>query len=279
MQFDPGDFPAAFERGARPPRLQGLAGPPGPAAKWRAAPRHRASPATSRAPVSGRTRGPTCASIRGARSTSHRRGPAGAGPRHHAGPDRRRRAGGAARGRHRGGGRHRAVPVRHGHGRQPRGRQRRPGGGAHRARGAGQGRPGGRRSPGVRARGRAHRGRRRARWPGCPRSRSPWASSPTPRSKSKALLKASGEPGLNACTYFSPETVTWAFGTQAAVVEVDVETCAVRLLHYVVVHDPGRADQSNDRGGPASGRGGAGIAAGLFEEIVYDSTASSSREA
>src|SRR5207244_1591014 len=37
--------------------------------------------------------------------------------------------------------------------------------------------------------------------------------------KSKAL-RTLGEPGLNACTYFHPETVTWAFGTHAAVVEV-----------------------------------------------------------
>src|SRR5207249_2874187 len=36
--------------------------------------------------------------------------------------------------------------------------------------------------------------------------------------KSKAL-KATGEPGLHACTYFYPDTVTWAFGTQAAAVE------------------------------------------------------------
>jgi CO/xanthine dehydrogenase Mo-binding subunit len=32
------------------------------------------------------------------------------------------------------------------------------------------------------------------------------------RSKS---LKAVGEPGLNSCTYFYPDTVTWAFGTHA----------------------------------------------------------------
>jgi len=41
--------------------------------------------------------------------------------------------------------------------------------------------------------------------------------------------------------YFYPDTVTWAFGTQAAAVEVDVETCEIRLLAYAIVHDPGRA--------------------------------------
>jgi carbon-monoxide dehydrogenase large subunit len=88
--------------------------------------------------------------------------------------------------------------------------------------------------------------------------------------KSKALLKGDGEPGLNACTYFSPETVTWAFGTQAAVVEVDAETCAVRLLHYVVVHDPGRAINPAIVEGQLHGGAVQGLAAGLFEEVVYD---------
>jgi carbon-monoxide dehydrogenase large subunit len=56
--------------------------------------------------------------------------------------------------------------------------------------------------------------------------------------RSKAL-KPTGEPGLHACTFFYPDTVTWAFGTHVAAVEVDVESCAVKLL--LVVHDPGRA--------------------------------------
>ena len=58
--------------------------------------------------------------------------------------------------------------------------------------------------------------------------------------RSKALA-ASGEPGLNACTWFYPDTVTWAFGGQVCAVEVDVETCRVRLLRHVALHDPGRA--------------------------------------
>jgi carbon-monoxide dehydrogenase large subunit len=87
--------------------------------------------------------------------------------------------------------------------------------------------------------------------------------------KSKTL-KPVGEPGLHACTYFYPDTVTWAFGTQAAAVEVDVETCAVRLLAYAVVHDPGRA--INPVIVEAQLQGGAvqGIAAGLMEAVVYD---------
>ena len=87
--------------------------------------------------------------------------------------------------------------------------------------------------------------------------------------RSKAL-KPVGEPGLNACTYFYPDTVTWAFGTQVVVVEVDPETFQVRLLAFAGVHDPGRA--INPMIVEAQLQGGIvqGIGAGLFEEIVYD---------
>ncbi len=82
-------------------------------------------------------------------------------------------------------------------------------------------------SAGVRARGHSHRGRARPRGRRALEAVALGRAGPRGR-QGQALLRAAGEPGLNACTYFSPETVTWAFGTQAAVVEVDVETCAVR---------------------------------------------------
>ena len=87
--------------------------------------------------------------------------------------------------------------------------------------------------------------------------------------KSKAL-KATGEPGLNACTYFYPDTVTWAFGTHAAVIEVDIETCELRLLAYAIVHDPGRAINPTIVEGQLQGGAAQGIGAGLMEEVVYD---------
>jgi CO/xanthine dehydrogenase Mo-binding subunit len=83
-------------------------------------------------------------------------------------------------------------------------------------------------------------------------------------------MKATGEPGLHACTYFYPDTVTWAFGTQAAAVEVDVETGAVRLLAYVVVHDPGRAIHPVIVEAQLQGGAVQGIGAGLMEHVVYD---------
>jgi aerobic carbon-monoxide dehydrogenase large subunit len=87
--------------------------------------------------------------------------------------------------------------------------------------------------------------------------------------RSKAL-RALGEPGLHACTWFYPETVTWAFGTQAAVVQVDVETFEVRLLRYVAVHDPGRAINPVIVEAQLQGGATQGIGAGLMEAVVYD---------
>ena len=89
--------------------------------------------------------------------------------------------------------------------------------------------------------------------------------------RSKALRKT-GEPGLQRCSYFYPDTVTWASGTQAAAVEVDVETCDIRLLAYSVVHDSGRAINPVIVDGQLQGGAAQGIGAGLWEELVYDAS-------
>ena len=83
-------------------------------------------------------------------------------------------------------------------------------------------------------------------------------------------LKPTGEPGLNACTWFYPDTVTWAFGGQVCAVEVDVETCRVRLLRHVVLHDPGRAVNPAIVEGQLHGGAAQAIGAGLMEDVVYD---------
>jgi carbon-monoxide dehydrogenase large subunit len=85
-------------------------------------------------------------------------------------------------------------------------------------------------------------------------------------------MKATGEPGLHACSYFYPDTVTWAFGTHAAAVEVDVETAGVRLLGYAVVHDPGRAIHPVIVEAQLQGGAAQSIGAGLMEHVVYDET-------
>jgi carbon-monoxide dehydrogenase large subunit len=85
--------------------------------------------------------------------------------------------------------------------------------------------------------------------------------------RSKVLMP---DPGLNACVYFNPETVTWAFGANAATVEVDIETCEIRLLKFAAVHDCGRPINPVVVDGQLHGGLVQGIGAALMEEIVYD---------
>jgi len=87
--------------------------------------------------------------------------------------------------------------------------------------------------------------------------------------RSPTLLRE-GAPGLHACAFFRPETVTWAFGAHACAVEVDVETGAVRLLRYAAVHDCGRPLNPMVVEGQLHGGIVQGIGAALAEELVYD---------
>ena len=89
--------------------------------------------------------------------------------------------------------------------------------------------------------------------------------------RSRALARE-GSPGLQGCMFFYPDTVTWAFGAQGCVVEVDVETGAVRLLRYVAVHDCGHAINPMVVEGQLHGGIAQGIGAALCEEVVYDET-------
>jgi aerobic carbon-monoxide dehydrogenase large subunit len=88
--------------------------------------------------------------------------------------------------------------------------------------------------------------------------------------RSPTLLRE-GAPGLHACAFFRPETVTWAFGAHACAVEVDVETGALRLLRYAAVHDCGRPLNPMVVEGQLHGGIVQGIGAALAEELIYDS--------
>jgi carbon-monoxide dehydrogenase large subunit len=77
-------------------------------------------------------------------------------------------------------------------------------------------------------------------------------------------------PGLEETHYFEPPTVTWAYATHAAIVEVDMETGRVRIERYVVAHDCGvlvnpMLAEAQIVGGVVQGIGGA-----LAEAIAYD---------
>jgi carbon-monoxide dehydrogenase large subunit len=83
-------------------------------------------------------------------------------------------------------------------------------------------------------------------------------------------LAGLGSPGLSACGFFYPGSVTWAFGAHGVVVEVDVETGEVRLLRYAAVHDCGRPINPVVVEGQVHGGIAQGIGAGLLEEVVHD---------
>jgi carbon-monoxide dehydrogenase large subunit len=87
--------------------------------------------------------------------------------------------------------------------------------------------------------------------------------------RSRALATRGG-PGLQACGFFYPETVTWAFGAHAVVVEVDVETCDLSLQKYVAVHDCGQPINPVVVEGQLHGGIVQGIGSALQEELVHD---------
>jgi carbon-monoxide dehydrogenase large subunit/6-hydroxypseudooxynicotine dehydrogenase subunit gamma len=77
-------------------------------------------------------------------------------------------------------------------------------------------------------------------------------------------------PGLTADGWFHTDHMNYPYGVHAAVVRVDTETGAVRVLRYLVAFDIGKAVnpmlvEGQLAGGVVQGLGGA-----LFEEFVYD---------
>jgi carbon-monoxide dehydrogenase large subunit len=105
---------------------------------------------------------------------------------------------------------------------------------------------------------------------GAPDRRLPFARLARAALRSRASAVAGGTPGLSACAFFYPGSVTWAFGGQAVVVEVDVETGVVTLLTCVAVHDCGRPINPMIVEGQLHGGIAQGIGSALYEELVYD---------
>jgi len=105
---------------------------------------------------------------------------------------------------------------------------------------------------------------------GVPDRRLPLARVARAALRSRASAAAGGAPGLSACAFFYPGSVTWAFGAQAIVAEVDLESCAVSLLRCVAVHDCGRPINPMIVEGQLHGGIAQGIGSALLEELVYD---------
>jgi len=78
------------------------------------------------------------------------------------------------------------------------------------------------------------------------------------------------EAGLEATYYYEAPTVTWAYATHAAIVDVDPATGTVAIERYVVVHDAGVLVNPTLAEAQVVGGAAQGLGAALFEELAYD---------
>ena len=75
---------------------------------------------------------------------------------------------------------------------------------------------------------------------------------------------------MEAQATFEPATVTFCNGCHVAEVEVDVETGAVSVLDYTVVHDCGRMINPMVVEGQVVGGAVHGLGSALFERMIFD---------
>ncbi len=78
------------------------------------------------------------------------------------------------------------------------------------------------------------------------------------------------EPGLDATTFYDPSNWVFPFGAHVAVVEVEPETGAVKLLRYVAIDDVGNVINPMVVEGQLHGGIAQGIGQALWENAVYD---------
>jgi len=81
------------------------------------------------------------------------------------------------------------------------------------------------------------------------------------------------EPGLESMQSFLPDALTYGGGCHAVEVEVDIETCGVKILRYVVVNDSGRVINPMIVEGQLTGGAVHAIGNALFEWMGYDDAA------
>jgi carbon-monoxide dehydrogenase large subunit len=81
------------------------------------------------------------------------------------------------------------------------------------------------------------------------------------------------EPGLESLQNFVPHALTYGIGCHAVEVEVEADTCAVRILKYAVVNDSGRVINPMIVEGQIVGGVVHAIGNALFEWMGYDDSA------
>ena len=78
------------------------------------------------------------------------------------------------------------------------------------------------------------------------------------------------DPGLESMQSFLPNALTYGGGCHAVEVEIDIETCGVRILRYVVVNDSGRMINPMMVEGQLVGGTVHALGNALFEWMGYD---------
>ncbi len=86
----------------------------------------------------------------------------------------------------------------------------------------------------------------------------------------RGAVKPGTEPGLEATSYFGPESGTTASGVHAMIVEVDPDTMLVAIKRYIVVHDCGRVINPLILDGQIHGGVAQGIGNAFYEQLVFD---------
>ena len=86
----------------------------------------------------------------------------------------------------------------------------------------------------------------------------------------RGAVRPGTEPGLESTAYFGPDRGSTASGVHALIVEVDLETAAVEVKRYVVVHDCGRIINPLLVEGQIHGGVAHGIGNAFYEQLVYD---------
>jgi aerobic carbon-monoxide dehydrogenase large subunit len=81
------------------------------------------------------------------------------------------------------------------------------------------------------------------------------------------------EPGLESMQSFIPPALTYGLGCHAVELEVDVDTCGIRILKYVVVNDSGRVINPMIVEGQLAGGVAHAIGNSLLEWMGYDDEA------
>jgi aerobic carbon-monoxide dehydrogenase large subunit len=84
------------------------------------------------------------------------------------------------------------------------------------------------------------------------------------------LLPQGIEIGLEAVMFYDPPGIVWTYGAHLALVEVDIETGAVKLLRYMGVDDCGNVINPMIVEGQVHGGIAQGFGQAMLEEVVYD---------